>query len=142
MKRETIIASVLGISLGAVVAGCILVGLSFQQEEKDVIANVENSVTPSVVPREQRSFSFDIESPENEIVLSSESVTIEGTATTESLIVIQSPTDQQVLEMTEEQFNTSFPLSVGENVIVVSFYPPGSTTVFEEKELFVYYIPQ
>jgi hypothetical protein len=142
MKRETLIASILGISLGAVVAGGILFRLAGQGEDKNVIANQENSITPTVIVEESEDYEFRVEAPENDIVVNEETTTIRGTATAESLVTIQSPTDQQIFTATEEPFEVSFPLSIGENVIVISFYPPNVSNVYEEKELHIYYMPE
>jgi hypothetical protein len=140
MKRETIIASVLGVTLGLVVAGFIVFKTADKPDKKNVIANVESNITPTVKIQQEESYLFDVSAPEDDIVVHSNSVTVSGQASKGSLVVVQSPTDSQILQINEDQsFETNLSLSLGENVIMLSYYPEGSTILNQEKELRVYY---
>lgn len=142
MKKETLIASVLGLTLGIIVAGAILFRMSYQEEDKNVIAQEEDGISPTIVQQEDEENILTVDQPENDIVVNTNTITISGTTTKDSLIVIQSPTGQDVVKTTDASYETTVPLSIGENVIMVSYYPKESSTVFQEKELHIYYIPQ
>lgn len=142
MKRETIIASTIGIILGVGVAVAVLLRtMPIQQAQENVIA--EEDVSPTPVPqREVEEYVLDVTEPQNDIISDSDTIRVEGKASEDSLMVIQSPVGQEVFQNDAEAFSIDFPLALGENVILVALYPNDDPAGYQEKEINVYYFPE
>lgn len=142
MKKETLIASSMGIVLGVLVALVVLFYTDFSAgggKERDVIAHEDSLITPTVVLKKQEASLFQLEEPENDIIVTENVVTIRGKASTNSLLIFQSATSQKIEKVTEESFAVDFPLSIGENMIQMSMYAEGKGSLPQEKEIRIYY---
>lgn len=139
MRKETIIAIVMGILLGVGIGFVVL----FQSQRGDktkvipVSGDTDNKkIVKTAVPAGQTV--LEIVTPKNKSVVSSSTITIKGKAGKDSLIVIQSPIDNTVFKTDSGTFSSEVPLALGENVISVSAYKDSSTP--QEVTLQIYYV--
>ncbi|MBP9691685.1 hypothetical protein KBD81_06425 [Candidatus Woesebacteria bacterium] len=140
MKRETIIAIVFGILLGAA-AGVVVL---FQTKSKDAakVIPIDSNQKKVITPMPVASTSAEqlvISKPGDRAIVSEKSITITGTAPINALIIAQSPTSEQILKNEKEQFSVTMPLALGENVINISVYAGSGTP--QEQVLRIYYVP-
>ena len=139
MKKESIVAIVLGIGLGLVVA-FVMIGL-IRQSTKSTASQVPTvDLKPKVTDVIGRP--MQITAPADREVFSQNRITITGRAAADSLLVIQSPLVEVVQKLTSEEFKIPFDLAVGENVITVSVYPKDKTQSKQQKTIRVYYIDE
>src|SRR5690348_239406 len=124
MKKETVVALILGVGFGIGIA----IFLIFTAKEKSI--SQKKVIIPPIptltafIPKEQ---SLLVSSPTNAQVFSKNTVTIQGKAEKNSLIVIQSPTSERVFKTVDGNFTIPFPLSLGENVIRITAYESSVT---------------
>jgi hypothetical protein len=141
MKKESLIAIVLGLVFGLIFAIFIVAGLSQSRLEKGkILVSEKKEVTLS--PAKKINFELlTIDKPNNNIIITKDQITIEGSADKDSLIVIQSPIKDLVFQNKDKKFKVDFPLALGENVIKIVAYPKLSNIKIQEKTLFIYYLP-
>lgn len=142
MKKETIIAILLGVLFGVVVA----VGVTIKTKSKPAnkVEPITNAlpITPTVSVQNVEFQTLEITEPVDGVIVSKNTIDIKGKAAKGGLLVIQSPIKNATINNEADTFVTNFPLATGENVILVTFYPkeqPGSP---QEKELKVYYLDE
>lgn len=142
MKKETIIAILLGVGLGLVVA--VLVTLKTRHKETQKVSPISNQlhVTPTVIAKPMQTSILEISEPQDGAITTTNSVLIKGHAPKDSLIIIQSPLETITLKNDTEDFSQKFSLALGENIIVVTAYPKDQQGVGTEKDLKVYYLDE
>jgi len=141
MNRETGIAVIFGIGLGALVGIIIFLNVGTGTVTK-VIPVAKNEKVQIEKPSSkviEKEGILKLKTPEDKIVVDAKEITVSGSTTPKSLIIIQSPVSRVILKNDKEEFNSSFPLAVGENNITVSTYKDSNTP--QEKSVSVYYIP-
>ncbi|MCX7881459.1 MAG: hypothetical protein N2482_03055 [Patescibacteria group bacterium] len=141
MKKETIIAIILGIVLG-ITSGVMVV---FESREKDLKKNkpMTNQQKTIVIPTIKISpiLTFlEIDESFNGKITAEESIKIKGKTNKNSLIIIQSAIKETLLTNEKESFEIDFPLALGENVIRITVYPKDKTASPLFKELKIYYL--
>ncbi len=142
MKKETVIAILLGVGLGLIFA----IGVTLKTRSKDTkkvtpISHTLN-ITPSVTAKSMQSSTLEISEPEDGSIAPANSVTIKGKAPVNSLIVIQSALSTLTFTNDKEEFSQKFSLALGENVITVTAYPAKQTGSGIERDLKVYYLDE
>lgn len=120
MKKESILAVLLGIGAGVTIA--ILLITNSKSKSGDGKNVISPAVTPTVAIVQEQVFSLTIKSPANNSSTTKDSITISGSAPKNSLIVINSATGDKTFKTDTEQFSTDFPLSLGENAIYIAAY--------------------
>ncbi|PIQ73076.1 hypothetical protein COV58_04460 [Candidatus Roizmanbacteria bacterium CG11_big_fil_rev_8_21_14_0_20_36_8] len=141
MNRETGIAVIFGIGLGALVGIIIFLNVGTGTVTK-VIPVAKNEKVQIEKPSSkviEKEGILKLKTPEDKIVVDAKEITVSGSTTPKSLIIIQSPVSRVILKNDKEEFKSSFPLAVGENNITVSTYKDSNTP--QEKSVSVYYIP-
>ncbi len=142
MKKETVIAIMLGIVFGVIVAVVMVVKTKDQQIDKVKPMNTALHITPTISVNNTQFQPLQITSPETGVIVDKNAVTITGKASKDALIVIQSPIKTMIMKVTSETFSADFPLAFGENVITVSEYQKDTQAVAQEKELKIYYLDE
>lgn len=140
MKRETLIAIGVGILFGCGVAVFVLFQTDKNEDAKVIPvepAEVAQTQPKQVVTTQKQ---LTVETPFDQAVIQKKTVTIKGIAEQKSLIMIQSPTGEQVISSEDGTFSADFPLSLGENIIHISVYAGSSAP--QERTLRVYYVPE
>lgn len=142
MKREGIIAVIIGIGLGAIVGVVFLVFFSQQDQvaQSETISNVPEGET-QVREVQNRDFQFSISEPSNFSVARVDTISVTGKASRNSLLVIQSAGTDIVREINSEQFTVDINLALGENNIHFTLYPKDFPNDYREETLLIYYIP-
>jgi hypothetical protein len=137
MKKETLIAIILGAFLGITIA--LITTLTTKKQimkQKKIIAP---KITPSLPPLQPEIQTLEIIQPPNDYITNKDIILIKGKAGKKSLIVAQSPTSEKVIQTKEKDFSLEFPLSLGENLIKITSY--GDKNI-DEKTLKVYYLKE
>lgn len=135
MKKETIIAIVLGIVAGIGIAGAVIYNSKqASQENADVILD-NVSPTPQVDTSELAPLL--LTAPDNEAVLDTSTVTLEGSSQKGALVVVQSLTGEKVLNLEEKDFRVDVTLVPGENNIRVTAYNDRN---IDSRSLTLYYV--
>jgi ABC-type methionine transport system permease subunit len=142
MKKETVIAIMLGIVFGVIVAVVMVVKTKDQQIDKVKPMNTALHITPTISVNNTQFQPLQITSPETGVIVDKNAVTITAKASKDALIVIQSPIKTMIMKVTSETFSADFPLAFGENVITVSEYQKDTQAVAQEKELKIYYLDE
>ncbi|VVA43434.1 conserved hypothetical protein [Candidatus Roizmanbacteria bacterium] len=140
MKKETITAIILGLIFGGVVAVFIsLKSKDIELSKNKVIAPLEEkSSSSSLVGAEMEP--LEISEPANNGIVEKDTIRFKGTASKDSLIVIQSPIKDLAIKNTQGKFDLEFPLALGENSIKIVVYPKEKQFRPQEKYMKVYYI--
>ncbi len=120
MKKESLIAMVLGIGAGVTIAILLISNSkSSGNSDKKVITP---AVSPTVAILQQEAFTLKISTPENNSSNENDEIDIKGSAPKGSLIVIASSAGDHTEKIEEDTFDVKFPLVLGENVIRVTAY--------------------
>lgn len=142
MKKETIIAVVFGIVLGGIMAVVIISKTREKQLEQTKTiaplgqANIASSSTNNDLQP------LEISYPTDGLIVNKDNVTIKGKAEEGSLIIVQSPFKDLVVQNKNKDFSIDFPLAYGENIIRINVYPKNKQLKPQEKELKVYYLEE
>lgn len=141
MKKETLIAIIFGIGLGGAVALFILI------KGKDIELTKNKVISPKIANQEAVSKPLtttfqmlEVTTPLDGAITDKNSITIAGKVQKGSLLVIQSPINDKVMEADQNNFQVDFPVALGENVIKIVAYPKDKTLRSQEKDIKVYYI--
>lgn len=142
MTKESIIAIVLGLVLGVVVAFGVVAYTVHSQKERNTQtqsdATSASVLVPSMVPPTVTVLrSLEILEPQSGTTFQNKSITIKGKAGANTLIIVQSAAKNQVITTQEDEFSLEFPLVLGENALTVSAYHAGSV-VPVQKKLYMY----
>lgn len=138
MKKEATIAIVFGIILGSILA-IFLIAKNKERllEKSKTITPLKKNQTSQAKNGEVQQ--LEISEPGDKNIVYKNSISIKGSFTKNSLIIIQSPTKDLVMKNDKEQFSTDFPLALGENVIRIGAYPQDKQLRSQEKEMRIYY---
>lgn len=140
MRKETIIAVLLGIGLGVGVATAVTIKTKKQEVKKSAPISNTLKVTPTVSINNFQTQSLEIAEPLSGAITTVKTIKIKGKAAKGGLVVIQSPINTEIFQNEDIEFTLDFPLALGENVIMVTFYPKEQQSSTQEKELKVYYL--
>jgi len=138
MKKEAIIAIVFGIVLGSIVAIFLIT------KNKERLLEKNKTITPLEKNQTSQAKNGDVQQlevtePADRSIVYKNTITIKGSFTKNSLIIIQSPIKEIVMKNDQEQFSVDFPLALGENVIRISVYPQNKLLRSQEKEMRINY---
>lgn len=142
MKKETIIAVILGIGFGLVVA--IFMVVRTRPQTSNNTKTIANSISSTPMKQINQSLvtNLEITSPKDKALIKEKTVTISGKATKNSLIIVQSPVKDVIIKNKDINFKVDMPLSIGENIIQVNVYPDDKNVPFQKKQLQVYYLEE
>ncbi len=140
MKKETIIAVVFGILLGGGLAVVIFFKNKQIQLEKSKAIAVNKKLNIYQKSTSINLQSLEILEPKDSTIVDKNKVIISGKAPKDSLLVVQSPVKDIILELKKDRFTIDFPLTLGENFIRIVVYPKDKKLRIQEKELKVYYL--
>lgn len=149
MKKETIIAIILGLIFGFVF-GSFLITRNREINNKNA-----GKINPTLVlnlndKKDQENLNkkniinipLEIKEPQNYIITEKNTINISGKADKDSLIVVQSQLKEIIyINKDSQDFKISdFPLALGENTIKIVEYSKNKFADPEEKVLRVYYL--
>ena len=120
MKKETVIAIIMGLTLGAVIA--IILIFSARKKEIGRKKVINTNVSPTIVSLTNTTEQFGVTDPKNSAVTSKETITVKGNAPKNSLLVIQTKNSEKVIKTDSDLFSVDLPISLGENSIRITAY--------------------
>ncbi len=142
MKKETLMAVILGVVLGIGVAAVMLLQTRKGDQPKVVPIAASSNITPQQSRAPTRDNNFELSEPEDNIITDTKDVVLKGKTTKGSLIIIQSPVSLKTVKTDKDTFSIDFPLALGENVISISAYAPDSKGSVREKQLTIFYLTE
>lgn len=120
MKKETSIAIFLGIIAGIGIA--IFVILNSRGVTQDSGETILGDVSPTLAITTEDIDPLTISSPEDESVVDTNSIRIEGSTQAGALVIIQTPLQEDVIQSENGDFSSEVELVSGENEIKVTAY--------------------
>ena len=124
MKQERVILSFVAVLIGLLAAG---VAFYFYQSTKTV--SNPNQITlnaPSPTPTPRPTVYISLSNPNDETIVSSKTLTINGKTNPNATIIIYTSDDQQVIQpSTQGDFSTTIAIDDGENLIKITSILPG-----------------
>jgi hypothetical protein len=124
MKQERVILSFVAVLIGLLAAG---VAFYFYQSTKTV--SNPNQITlnaPSPTPTPRPTVYISLSNPNDETIVSSKTLTINGKTNPNATIIIYTSGDQQVIQpSTQGDFSTTIAIDDGENLIKITSILPG-----------------
>lgn len=142
MKRETVIAIVMGIVFGISVGLFLLLKTKKEEQTKIIPVTTAVRATPVNAKSATSEQSFVLSEPEDNSITDKNKITIKGKAAKDSLLIIQSPIKNIVMKLDNDNFSQDFPLALGENVIHISVYPKDSKEASQDKTLTIYQLQE
>lgn len=140
MKKETMVAIFLGLLFGGVVA----VFISFKSKDIELTKNKVITPLKEKVSSPNSSGiklqSLELTEPADKAIFENNTVHLKGTATKDSLIIVQSPIKDLIISNKQTKFDLEFPLALGENSIKIVVYPKEKQFRPQEKSIKVYFI--
>ncbi len=139
MNRDTVVASIIGFSLGLVAA--ILIWVVPHLLPKTKTSPAPSSVVESSEEKDtNQAIILEVNSPKNGDISKTKSIEIKGKSQNSKLLTISSQDDTQVITPANDgNFSAQVTLSDGGNEITVTSYNKNKE---EHKELFVYLFEQ
>lgn len=136
MKKETIIAIILGIIAGISIAGVVIINSrSSSKADGNVILD---GVSPTLAVNRNETSPLLISEPETEAVVDTQTVLLKGSGPENALIIIQSPSQEYTFKNVKTNFSQKLELIPGENAIRVTSYDKKNV---DSRSLVIYYVP-
>ena len=136
MKKEVLIAIIVGFSLGLI----ITFGIYRAQKSLSERAESKNTDQNTTQIESTANISLSITQPEDGSITNKDTITIGGISKKNALITIISPEDHKSVQADElGNFSVEFSLDVGENQIHISSFSDDNTK--QEKTISVVYSP-
>lgn len=140
MKKESILASLLGVLCGVGV-GLMILNTANRGDTKAVETARTTNKQPKAKPTSAVAV-FTITEPSNDTAITGSTASIRGKGTKGSLVVVQSPSTGVVQKLQSDGFSIAVPVALGENVINVTYYPKDKPNDYVEKQIRVYKLPE
>jgi hypothetical protein len=131
MKQERVILSFVAVLIGLLAAG---VAFYFYQSTKTIPSSNQVTVNaPTPTPTPKPTVYLTLNTPNDETVVGSKTLTISGKTNPNATIIIYDGSDQTVIQpSTQGDFSVTLTISSGENLIkLVSILPSGETTTVQ-----------
>src|ERR1035437_9468333 len=124
MKQERVILSFVAVLIGLLAAG---LAFYFYQSTKTVSNPNQITLTaPSPTPTPRPTVYISLSNPNDETIVSSKTLTINGKTNPNATIIIYTSGDQQVIQpSTQGDFSTTIAIDDGENLIKITSILPG-----------------
>lgn len=137
MKKETIVAIILGVVFG-VFFSLLIINLNKKKPEtnKDEILT---QAKPTLVVSPIKNQSLEISTPKQEEIVTKDVIALKGKGEKNSLLIIQSPQEEKILKLENEDFSTEIKLILGENIIKITNYQQNN---IDKKTVKVYYLKE
>lgn len=119
MKKETLIAVLLGVGTGILIAILIIVNTRKNSSFK-FGAFQPATITPQITFTPKKNEPLLISAPKDGLSTSADKIIITGKAPKNSILIIQSPSHEDALKTTSSDFSIEFPLDLGENIVKVT----------------------
>lgn len=143
MKKETIIAIILGVAAGLGVAVIMINKAREYQMTGNQTLSASLQLTPKVSINNTQLQPLEISEPENGSISAIKTVDIKGKGGKDALLIVQSPIKTIIEKLESDTIDIKkFPLSLGENTIRISLYSKDSKGSSQEKELKIYYLDE
>lgn len=131
MKQERVILSFIAVLIGLLVAGALFY---FYQSTKVIpTSNTDTTNLSSPTPTEKPTIFLSLSKPENESVVTSKTLSIQGKVNPDATVIIITDSGQEVISPSAQgDFSTTVTIEEGQNLIEVrAILPNGETTKVE-----------
>lgn len=142
MKKESLIAVVLGLTFGLIFS-IILIQSNKKPPKETKEININSSLkSPTIIPVKDNKTevpTLTITSPQDNLITSQNRIEIKGEAPKNSLIIIQNVNNEKIFENKNKKFTVEIPLNYGANQLTIFAYPKNIQTALFKK-LTIYYL--
>ena len=135
MKKETVIAILLGIGAGVLIALWVAKGAQKQNDTKELV--VDEKITPSISISNSVVEPLLISEPEDGFTTDVNKITIKGKVKKGVLLIIQSPLEEFAIKPQTGEFSQEIALAEGENSVKITSYDKKNT---ESRSLLIYFV--
>lgn len=135
MKKETVFAILLGIGAGVLIALWVIRGAQSNNNGQQLV--VDEKITPSITISTSVIEPLLISEPEDVFISDKNKITIKGKAKKGSLLIIQSPLEEHVATLEDNEFSQEITLMEGENNVQITSYDKKDV---ESRSLLIYYV--
>ena len=137
MNKDTIVASVIGFSLGLVAAIALWIVPRFLHKSPDTTSKVADTNQEIVLETQKNTETLTVAQPVDGVIVNSEDLTVQGTASDALYVVVTTDSSNDVIEPEANgTFSADVTLHDGSNEIAVTRYTENGE---ETKSVFVYY---
>lgn len=138
MNRDAILATLIGLGLGLVITGIIVLGPTMTKNlPKFSLPNILISKPTGPTPTPTPAFTgLTIDSPLPDSIATDTNIVVSGKTAAGSTVVVQGPTDEDVVEASQGAYAAKISLVEGKNEITVTSY---SDTKIQTQTLSVFY---
>lgn len=140
MKKESLIAIVLGLSLGLITSMVFLLSNNNAPPKKIEIKNLTKPtilITPKAIKPQTTTLVFNY--PQDNFITNQKDIQIQAEAPVDSLILVQMVNNEKILKNKKAKFTVDLSLNYGANQIMIFAYPKNiQTPLF--KKLTIYYL--
>ena len=140
MKKESLIALILGLSFG-LLTSIFFLSLTNKHQKKET--EIKNLTKPTILitpkPTKPQTTTFVVNYPQNNLITNQKDIKIQGVAPKDSLILVQMANNEKVLKNKNTKFTVNLSLNYGANQITIFVYPKNiQLPLF--KKLTIYYL--
>ncbi|MBI4057831.1 hypothetical protein HY405_00735 [Candidatus Microgenomates bacterium] len=132
MRKEVLIAIILGAALGLAIAFGVWranIALSPKKTTQETTSTATPTSTPSSTPE----FSLVVTQPEDEALVDTQTITVEGKTLPGATVIITSPADEQiVLAGSDGTFTREIKLESGANTVLITTINENDETVEQQ----------
>lgn len=137
MKKETIVAIILGVVFGVFFS---LLIINFTKKKSEINKDeILTQAKPTLVVSPIKNQSLEISDPKQEEIVTKDVIALKGKGEKNSLLIIQSPQEEKILKLENEDFSTEIKLTLGENIIKITNYQQNN---IDQKTVKVYYLKE
>ena len=140
MKKESLIAIVLGLSLGLLTSVIFLLSTNKKLPKEEEIKNLTKpTILTNPKAIKQPTVSLVVNYPQDNLITNQKDIQIQGEAPKDSLILVQMASKEKILKNKTKKFSVDLSLNYGVNQITIFAYPKNiQTPLF--KKLTIYYL--
>lgn len=141
MKKEGIVAILLGFVLGGIVSFFII----SSNQPKQTLPEAKKAKDNLLIGTKKKTDEFqplEIINPQNNTIFDKPSVNFDIKLPKNSLVIVQSPIKDYIFQSEKDRTNFQFSLALGENVIVITVYPKDKKIPEQKKTIYLYYLKQ
>ena len=140
MKKESLIAVVLGLSFGLLTS---IVFLSSSNKNPQKGTEIKNLTKPTILitpkPIKPQTTTFVVNYPQDNLITNQKDIQIQAVAPKDSLILVQMANNEKILKNKNTKFTVNLSLNYGANQITIFVYPKNiQLPLF--KKLTIYYL--
>ncbi len=141
MRKEALIAIILGVVLGIGGAAFLIIKTTFQRNQNLKLPQAQDSGR-NVVGAQKDIVTLEVTTPQDGAIVTAPTIIVKGKAQKNTLIIIQTQIKETIAANQNGVFTATVPLALGENTLMVTAYPKDAKIPPQYIPLKVYYLDE